>query len=394
MMKNTTKITDLYFETKMGRKVDYISALHELDPQSDRAEIELLVQSIVSQNDVEEFKSINKIIGDSIFSINGLLELAAGKSIYNVILDGMNKIPSKLKVVGEKVKASANKVQITDLCMVPKPKHDFTVKVKIDGKEVNLGRQHYIFPLVLKLLSVRIGDYRPNIALVGPAGSGKSSMARVVAKALNVECRATAFCSQSTKTDLLGFIDARGVYQGTAFRHCYENGGVWLADELDAANANVTVIMNDAVANGSMSFPDGVVKRNPNFVLMAGMNTWGNGATREFIGRNALDAATLDRFLFIHLPYDEGFEAHLCGIEGKFSPAINLEEGGIKTPEQWLAYVSRVRQNAEKHSIKHVVTPRASMAGCQLSRASVGSVWLERILLWKGLDKPTIDKLK
>jgi len=106
------------------------------------------------------------------------------------------------------------------------------------------------------------------------------------------------------------------------FVRCYENGGVFLLDEIDAADANVLIIMNNAIANGRMALsnrPDKpFAKRHADFVLIAAANTYGRGADRMYVGRNQLDEATLDRFKIGMTPmdYDPELEERVCPDEG------------------------------------------------------------------------------
>jgi hypothetical protein len=55
------------------------------------------------------------------------------------------------------------------------------------------------------------------------------------------------------------------------------------------------------------------IKRHKTFRLVLAANTWGTGATRQYVGRNQLDASTLDRFCLatIFVTYDESLESSL-----------------------------------------------------------------------------------
>jgi hypothetical protein len=250
------------------------------------------------------------------------------------------------------------------------------------------SRQHAFFPLVVASLSVR-----QHVWLVGPAGGGKTTMVAAAAAAIGLQYRGLSVCAQTTKTDLLGFIDAHGVYRSTAFREAFEQGLVFVLDEVDAGNANTLAVLNSALANGEMTFPDATVKRHENFVVVACANTFGGGATAQYIGRNALDPATLDRFFFVQLPYDEGLEASFIGIEGVPSPAFNLSEGGKVETADWFRLVQTARQNADKNAIKAVISPRATIAGAKLAALGVGKAWLVKGLIVKSLDAISAGKL-
>jgi MoxR-like ATPase len=245
----------------------------------------------------------------------------------------------------------------------------------------DLGVQHFLFELLLKAVSTRTP-----VALVGEAGSGKTTGAERVAEALSLEFTMNSFCRMTTKSDLLGFIDANGNYRGTQFRDAFENGKVYIGDEFDAGNENVAVVLSAALANGSCAFPDKVVKRHENFVPIICMNTFGRGGDRQFVGRNQMDAATMDRFAIIEWNIDEALEASILGV-AKPQNKFNLDAGGTATAEKWLERVSSVRAGVAKAAVRHIVSPRASIYGVRMLQAGIGKAHVEEMVLWKGLDK-------
>jgi len=108
-------------------------------------------------------------------------------------------------------------------------------------------------------------------------------------------------------------------YQPSQFVEFYEEGGVFLLDEIDAADPNVLLVINQALANGHLPVPNRIgnpqAKRHPEFVLIAAANTFGNGANRLYVGRNQLDESTLDRFRIgqVVMDYDQDLEKSLLG---------------------------------------------------------------------------------
>ena len=99
------------------------------------------------------------------------------------------------------------------------------------------------------------------------------------------------------------------------FVEVYEQGGVFLLDEIDAADANVMVAINAALANGVLVTPDGAVhNRHADCLIIAAANTWGRGGDLMYVGRNPLDASTLDRFTLstLFVKYDEALEADIA----------------------------------------------------------------------------------
>lgn len=157
-----------------------------------------------------------------------------------------------------------------------------------------------------------------NILLVGPAGSGKTHLAHQVAEALGRPFASVSCTAGMSESALQGWLipGDNGAFQylTSDFVRMYEEGGVFLFDEIDAADSNTLLFINQALANGSFFLPirkgSSVVKRHPDFVCMAAANTFGTGANQTYAGRERLDESTLDRFRagVVSLDYDQTFE--------------------------------------------------------------------------------------
>ena len=263
-----------------------------------------------------------------------------------------------------------------------------TIKIKVnDLPEIEMDRQHYKFPMLIATAQMGI-----HMMLVGPAGSGKTTVAGKLAEQLGREFKAISFGPTTSKADLVGYKDANGNYHRTDLVKVYEEGGVFLGDELDAGNAGVITQINMALSNSHMSTPDGMKERHKDFLFIAGCNTFGVGANREYVGRNQLDAASLDRFAVIEFPIDEGLEAFACGINAA-SPTLNMKKGGVPSVKEWLDRVQKVRKAVDKLQVRHVVSPRASITGVKLIHAGLGTAHLDDLVLFKGMDAETRKKV-
>lgn len=210
------------------------------------------------------------------------------------------------------------------------------------------SRQHQQFEALLKACTAR--DHRGNrlnIWITGPAGSGKTTAVENVAKSLDMDFAFNG--AIDTEYKLLGFTDATGRVVARPFRRIWENGGVYLFDEVDASMPSATLALNAALANGMCDFPDGAIPRHPDCIIVAAANTWGIGATSQYVGRNRLDAAFLDRFVQIAWSIDEQLETETCG------------------DKEWCGYVQRIRKRVSERSLQGVmVTPRATYYGAAL----------------------------
>lgn len=177
------------------------------------------------------------------------------------------------------------------------------------------------FEHMLQLASARIP-----IMLVGPAGCGKTYLCEKLGEALSMEFSdqsCSEGMSESVFNGLLLPIGKGGEFKHVAspFMERYETGGVMLLDEIDAGDANLFTYINKAIANDSYTavqrWAKPVVKKHGDFVLVAAANTFGNGADAMYVGRNQLDAATLDRFKIglITMDYSREVEKSLADEE-------------------------------------------------------------------------------
>ena len=186
-------------------------------------------------------------------------------------------------------------------------KRKITIDFGTKKKELK-GVLHDKFDTVLGLVGKDIPVF-----LVGPAGSGKNVLCKQVAEALGLKFYFTNAVTQEYK--LTGFTDAMGNYQPTQFYKAFTEGGVFMLDELDASIPEVLNILNAAIANRYFDFPApiGYVEAHKDFRVVAAGNTSGHGADYQYVGRNQLDAASLDRFVPVTVDYSSKIEDSLAG---------------------------------------------------------------------------------
>ncbi len=258
--------------------------------------------------------------------------------------DGLHELLQLKKYLESKIDEDVSD-ELKELRELIKQKQQLEVKV---GDKVNTvpGLKHKQLEQLIKYCALRLSPL-----MVGMAGTGKTHAGEQTASALGLDFYAMSVGAQTSKSDIIGYMAANGQYVTTHFRKAYEEGGVFLMDEIDAGNANVLIQINAALSNGLCAFPDAMVKRHEDFVFIASANTFGNGANRQYVGRNQLDAATLDRFAVIEWFIDDELESQLTtGLNGK----------------AWYMAVRAARDYVADKKIRALVSPRATQKGSRL----------------------------
>lgn len=179
------------------------------------------------------------------------------------------------------------------------------------------GDRHYCYDELMETVTALQLAF-----LVGPAGSGKTTLCEQVAKDLEMDFGFLSCTEGLSEAHILGRMDINGNYISSDFVRIFENGGVFLFDEIDAMDANVAIVLNEALANGNLSVPNRtdkpLAKKHSETIILAAANTFGTGASTVYVGRNQLDGATLDRFAAaqIDVNYDHDREAVLAAGYG------------------------------------------------------------------------------
>lgn len=194
------------------------------------------------------------------------------------------------------------------------------IKINADTFKVEPTAHKLASKIVSRLAMFKAAGKGQNAYLVGPAGSGKTTLARDVAKAFSlpfgaISCSAGMSESKIEGRNIPKLTTGEDLYQSTQFVEIYRNGGVFLFDEIDGADANVLLVINAALANGHMNTPGGEIKRHENCYILCAANTFGTGADRIYVGRAQLDGAFLDRFKgrMFEVDYDKEIEGRILG---------------------------------------------------------------------------------
>ena len=232
-------------------------------------------------------------------------------------------------------------------------------KVEIVQKDMPIKTTTQITHSKFKDLLLLISNNIPAM-LTGGAGSGKSSTCEKVAKALGLDFYFSNAITQEYK--LTGFIDANGTYQETQFYKAFKDGGLFVLDEIDASVPEALIIINKVTANEK-------------FRIIACANTYGLGSDDIYVGRNQLDAASLDRFAIVKFDYDPELEKNLA------------------KDKEWVEFIQLFRKQIIKRKIKHIVSMRAIIYGDKLLNAGTDIEKVLNEIVFKNLELEDIKSI-
>jgi cobaltochelatase CobS len=255
-------------------------------------------------------------------------------------------------------------------------RHDNKPPIKIEGLV------HPEFDRALNYLSKKgPNGYQTNVMLVGPAGCGKSHMIAQLAKALGTDHTIVSGTAGATEGDLIGRLlpgdGGKFEYSPSQFVSLYERGNAVLGfDEIDGFDSNMLMIANMPLANGSMYVhlrkDNPEVHRGENVFFVATANTFGTGANPIYVGRNAMDEATRDRFIFITVDYDKRLEESIAAA------------GGLSEAE--MAGIWELRDRCREAQLRRVISTRAFQKASVMKQC--GDSWREiRDRLLEGWSK-------
>jgi len=165
---------------------------------------------------------------------------------------------------------------------------------------------------------------RPAIAIVGPAGNGKTTTAEMCFIANDIDYYIMNCTDRTEVTDLIGGDKIRAggeeFVEGIVLKAFREGKGVVL-DEADALDPRVMMSLQTALLDpgpdgtarfialpsGEKVYPTGLCP-----IIMT-LNTFGTGANRQYNGRNKLDSASIDRLTVI----STGFENEIAILKAR-----------------------------------------------------------------------------
>ena len=211
-----------------------------------------------------------------------------------------------------------------------------------------------------------------NIWMVGPAGCGKSTMARMTAKELNLSYLCISCGIGTSATEFLGY--KYPTRESTKFAEYYAKPSIILIDEMTALDPAVGQVLNAALANDEIETTTGLVSRNPECIIIATSNTFGSGASRQYVANNQLDASTIDRFIggIIEVDYSVDYESQYD------VDVVN--------------YVWKLRECIKACNIRRIASTRMIQSGTRMKKAYFKN-WKDMLICnWTDTEREMVKK--
>lgn len=211
-----------------------------------------------------------------------------------------------------------------------------------------------------------------NIWMVGPAGCGKSTMARMTAKELNLPYLCISCGIGTSATEFLGY--KYPTRESTKFAEYYAKPSIILIDEMTALDPAVGQVLNAALANDEIETTTGLVSRNPKCIIIATSNTFGSGASRQYVANNQLDASTIDRFIggIIEVDYSVDYESQYD------VDVVN--------------YVWKLRECIKACNIRRIASTRMIQSGTRMKKAYFKN-WKDMLICnWTDTEREMVKK--
>ena len=211
-----------------------------------------------------------------------------------------------------------------------------------------------------------------NIWMVGPAGCGKSTIARNTAKELDIPYLCISCGIGTSATEFVGY--KYPTRESTKFAEYYAKKSIILIDEMTALDPAVAQVLNAALANDEIETTTGLVHRNPECVIIATSNTFGNGADRQYVANNQLDSSTIDRFVggIIEVDYSSEYES-------KFDSEV-------------LHYVWNLRKCIKQNALRRIASTRMIQAANRMKNIGIQD-WKDLVIInWSESEKAIVKK--
>ena len=211
-----------------------------------------------------------------------------------------------------------------------------------------------------------------NIWMVGPAGCGKTTMAKNLAEKIGVEFYSISCGVGTSAAEFVGYKYPQR--EGTDFARFYAKPSIILIDEFTALDPSVAQICNAALANGYINTTTGKVLRNEQCIIIATSNTFGQGASRQYVANNQLDASTIDRFVGGMIEVNYSFK-----YESRFRTDV-------------VEYVYSLRDVIKNNGLRRIASTRMIIEGEKLANSGVTDWKKVLISNWTDAEKNMVNQ--
>lgn len=211
-----------------------------------------------------------------------------------------------------------------------------------------------------------------NIWMVGPAGCGKSTMARNIAEEMDLPYLCISCGIGTSATEFVGY--KYPTRESTRFSEFYAKPSIILIDEITALDPAVAQILNAALANDEIETTTGLVHRHSNCIIIATSNTFGFGCDRQYVANNQLDASTIDRFVggIVEVTYSAKYES--------------------RYDKEVVDYVNTLRKFAKSVDLRKVLSTRMIQAGHNLKYNHFMD-WKDRLIInWSDNERKQLSQ--
>lgn len=371
-----SKFINKTFLKKVGKEADIIDSNYTIQ------NINIKDGHNIKRDELKEGDIVYAAISTTIKENGKKKRLNQRKDIYQ-LKDSFGKFVF-IDYLGNEYKTSLTAIKIVHCISLKQKEAEINELLdKYEKEQIEAERLKYLEDS--KKLGFKFTDLEPedklrktidsgikNIWMVGPAGCGKSTMARNVATDMDLPYLCISCGIGTSATEFIGY--KYPTRESTRFGEFYAKPSIILIDEITALDPAVAQILNAALANDEIETTTGLVHRHPECIIIATSNTFGFGCDRQYVANNQLDASTIDRFIggIVEVTYSAKYES--------------------KYDTEVVNYVYALREFVQEQGIRKVCSTRMVQAGHRLKYSHFLD-WKWRLIInWTDNEKEQLTR--